>query len=99
MMVLGAVVVVLIALGVTGFWKPGFFVTKIFDVTAQQAAIKEVLTTSLGTPAVESVSCPADQKVKAGNTFQCTVKVAGQEKKVTITVKDSDGNYEVSSVK
>jgi hypothetical protein len=95
--VFAGVVVVLIALGITGFWKPGFFVTKVFDQSAQQDAVKNILTTTFATPGVESVSCPAKQEVKAGTTFQCTAKISGQDRQVTITVTDSAGNYQVSA--
>jgi len=41
------------------------------------------------------VTCPADQEVKAGTTFDCSLQIDGQAKTVKITVKDDDGTYEV----
>lgn len=96
--VLGAVVVVVAAVCVTGFWKPGFFVSTVLDQNALQNGVRTVLT---GQPpngygqSVSAVSCPEKQPVKAGTTFDCSVTVGGSQKKVTITVKDADGNYEV----
>ncbi|WP_020673495.1 DUF4333 domain-containing protein [Amycolatopsis nigrescens] len=94
-----ALVVVLAALGVTGFWQPGFFVSKVFDTTAQQDAIKGILTDTYKIQGVQSVTCPDKQEVKADTTFDCTAMIGGQEQKVTIKVKDSDGNYEVGTPK
>ncbi|WP_027941789.1 DUF4333 domain-containing protein [Amycolatopsis taiwanensis] len=96
--VISAVVVVAAAVGVTGFWKPGFFVTTVLDQTAVQNGVRTVLT---GQPpngygqSVSTVSCPAKQPVEAGIKFDCSVTVDGDQKTVTITVKDTDGNYEV----
>lgn len=98
LMVIAAVVVVVAAVCVLGFFKPGFFVTTVLDQNAVQNGVKTVL--SAGPPKgygqpVSSVSCPAQQEVKPGATFDCTAVVDGQKKTVTVTVKDSDGNYEV----
>ena len=44
---------------------------------------------------VGSATCPAEQEVKPNTSFDCTVKVGGKDKKVKITVKTEDGEYEV----
>lgn len=97
--VIGAVVVVVAAVCVTGFWKPGFFVTTVLDQNAVQNGVRTVLTAQppngYGHSVVSGVNCPAKQPVKAGVTFDCTATVDGAPKTVTITVKDTDGNYEV----
>ncbi|QWF85433.1 DUF4333 domain-containing protein [Amycolatopsis sp. CA-230715] len=91
-----AVVVVVAALGITGFWKPGFFVSKVFDTAKQQQDIQALLTKPpYSMQNVQSVTCPPEQPVTEGKTFDCTVKAGDKEQKVTITVKDSDGKYEV----
>ncbi|TNC25450.1 DUF4333 domain-containing protein [Amycolatopsis alkalitolerans] len=89
----GVVVVVLVALGITGFVTPGFFVTKVLDQTAVQDGVKQTLST-YGVTA-DSVSCPAKQEVKAGTTFTCTATVNGKQQQVTVTVLDTAGNYQV----
>lgn len=98
LLVVAAVVVVVAVVCVLGFFKPGFFVTTVLDQNAVQNGVKTVLSAQppkgYGQP-VSSVSCPAKQEVKAGGTFDCTAVVDGQRKTVTVTVKDSDGNYEV----
>jgi hypothetical protein len=91
--VTGVVIVVVAALGVTGFWLPGFFVTKVLDQTAVQNGVKQMLAT-YGVTA-DSVSCPAKQEVKAGNTFTCTATVGGKQQQVTVTVQDAGGDYQV----
>jgi len=91
----GVVVVVLAAVGVLGFVTPGFFVTKVFDATALNDGVRTVLTNDYGLT-VDNVTCPEGQRVSQGATFQCDVGVAGQPQKVTITVSNNDGAYEVS---
>ncbi|TVT44144.1 DUF4333 domain-containing protein [Amycolatopsis rhizosphaerae] len=91
--VIGALVVVVAALGITGFVTPGFFVSHVLDATAVQNGVKDMLS-QYGTPA-DSVSCPPDQPVKAGTTFTCTASIGGQQQKVLVTVKDEDGLYQV----
>ncbi|WAL63306.1 DUF4333 domain-containing protein [Amycolatopsis cynarae] len=91
--VIGALVVVVATLGITGFVTPAFFVSHVLDATAVQNGVKDMLS-QYGTPA-DSVSCPPDQPVKAGTTFTCTATIGGQQQKVLVTVKDKDGNYQV----
>jgi len=55
-----------------------------------------VLTQNYGKHVVENVSCPPNEQVNAGVTFTCTATVDGQGMKVTITVQDTDGHYQVS---
>ena len=44
---------------------------------------------------VDSVTCPANQTVSQGASFQCDVSVSGQPQKVTITVSNNEGAYQV----
>ena len=50
---------------------------------------------------VSNVSCPADQSVVKGTTFDCTADIDGESKTVTITVTGDEkndaekGNYTV----
>jgi hypothetical protein len=96
--VTAAVVVVVAVVCVLGFWAPGFFVTTVLDQTAVQNGVKTVLSSQPPQgygQTVTAVSCPANQPVNAGDRFDCTVTVDGSQKKVTITVQDSTGDYEV----
>ncbi|WP_199442024.1 DUF4333 domain-containing protein [Umezawaea beigongshangensis] len=80
---------------VTGFVAPGFLKTKVFDTTSVQNGVVSILKNDYKIDDVESATCPAEQEVKPGATFECTAKVGGEDKKVKITVKTDDGEYEV----
>jgi hypothetical protein len=71
----------------------------VFDEVAVQGTVEKILTDDYKVAGVADVTCPATQKVRDGNTFDCIVIVAGRIKKVTITVIGSDGNYQVGSLK
>ncbi|MCE7003428.1 DUF4333 domain-containing protein [Kibdelosporangium philippinense] len=97
--IVGVVVLVVAAVGVLGFVTPGFFMTKVLDKNAVQNGVVKILGERYGDTATDVV-CPADQEVKVGNTFDCTLKVDGDDRKVTITIKSEDkAEYEVSQPK
>ncbi|MGH3760299.1 DUF4333 domain-containing protein [Actinophytocola sp.] len=97
------VVVVLAAgaFGVLGFVTPGFLTKKVFDEAALQGdqGVKKILVENYNEPAEEitDVDCPADQEVKQGNTFECTVTIRDEKRTVKITVVNDEGQYEVST--
>ena len=70
-----------------------------FDNTKVAAGVTKILTdpppAGYGTTGVSSVTCPADQPVKTGTTFDCTATINGAPKTVHIIVKDDSGKYEV----
>jgi hypothetical protein len=101
--VIWIVVVVIVlaaaAVGVLGFVTPGFFNKKVLDQNAVQQGVVKILKERYGEDAT-NVVCPADQPVKIGTTFECTLKVKNDPRKVTITVKSEDkAEYEVSQSK
>ncbi|MVU82567.1 DUF4333 domain-containing protein [Nocardia sp. ET3-3] len=65
------------------------------DNSAVQSGVTKVLKDSYGIDDVQNVSCPSGQKVEVDKTFDCTLKVGGENKKVTIKITKSDGTYEV----
>ncbi|MEU5692173.1 DUF4333 domain-containing protein [Actinosynnema sp. NPDC020468] len=93
--VVALVVLVVAAFGITGFVTPGFLKKKVFDNAEVQKGVVRILTDDYKISDVESATCPADREVKPNTTFECTAKVAGKDKKVKITVKTADGEYEV----
>jgi hypothetical protein len=102
--VVAVVVLAAGAVAILGFVTPGFFNKKVFDETALEGdnGVKKVLTTSYGMPGdqIESVDCPANEEVKQGRKFSCTVKLGGDNPKnqvVDITVRNDNGEYEVGS--
>lgn len=88
---IGALVVVVVAV-VLGFV---FLSSDQLDNSAVQTGVQKVLKDSYGIDDVQDVSCPSGQEVKVNNSFDCTLKVGGEQKKVTIKVTKSDGTYEV----
>lgn len=90
------VVLAAAAVGVLGFVTPGWFTTKVFDQSAVQDGVKKILTEKYNERNVESATCPADQEVKKDRKFDCTVTVDGEDRTVTITPRDDNGEYEVS---
>jgi hypothetical protein len=92
----GVVALVVVIVLVLGFTGPAFFTGgKTFDQTALQSGVQGILTSSYGQK-VDSVTCPAAQKVETGSTFTCRASIGGKDTPVTVTVKDSGGTYEVA---
>ncbi len=89
---------------VLGFWKPGFFVTTKLDVEAAQSGVQQILTdeaNGYGAKNVKDVKCNNGQSptVKKGDTFNCEVSIDGTKRQVTVTFQDDDGTYEVGRPK
>lgn len=93
----------IIGLAVVGVLVLGGIVTLVLlltatdklDQNAVQNGVSTVLKDSYGISDVADVSCPSGQKVEIDSTFQCTLKVNGENKKVNIKVTKEDGTYEV----
>jgi Domain of unknown function (DUF4333) len=88
LLVVAAVVIIVVA--ATLIAKPSFLFKKVLDHKSVEQTIEQQSNGQL-----TNVSCPANEKVKANVTFQCT---AANNKKVTVTIKDSKANYEWSIV-
>ena len=94
----------LLAVLVLGFWKPGFFVTTKLDVNKAQQGVQQVLTdesNGYGAKNVNDVKCNNGQNptVKKGDTFTCEVSIDGTKRQVTVTFQDDKGTYEVGRPK
>ncbi|PXY30478.1 hypothetical protein BAY59_13505 [Prauserella coralliicola] len=70
-------------------------VSKVFDAEAMQMSVQQILTQSYRVEGVERVTCPPDQPVEVGLKFDCTAVIAGEPKRVQITVKNENDEYEV----
>jgi Domain of unknown function (DUF4333) len=69
--------------------------TTVIDMNKLSKAITENVEGALADDAeVGAVSCPksSDVKVKAGGTFECSIKVDGQQGRLEITQNDDKGN-------
>ncbi|CCH30509.1 DUF4333 domain-containing protein [Actinosynnema sp. NPDC047251] len=93
--VVALVVLVFAAVAITGFVTPGFFKKKIFDNTAVQTGIVQILKDDYKISDVEGATCSGENPVEPNRTFTCKVKIGGKDKDVKITVKTADGEYEV----
>ena len=100
----GVVALVLIVVGVTGFWKPGFFMTTELDVNAAQTGVAQILSddaNGYGAKNVQDVKCNdgKNPEVKKGANFTCDVSIDGTKRQVTVTFQDDNGTYEVGRPK
>jgi NAD(P)H-hydrate repair Nnr-like enzyme with NAD(P)H-hydrate epimerase domain len=87
-----------VALALAVFLAAGCGETVIDDVKTE-AAIEENLTKSVGQK-VTSVDCPSGVEVKAGDTFDCAVVLAGGKKETaTLKIINSDADVEVTDLK
>lgn len=85
--------------GAGAAWLLGAFKGDVLDQQSVQDGVQKVLREDFGEGDVKGVSCPKDQPVKTGTTFDCTVTVAGQPKKVTVRVLNDQAQYEVGAPK
>ncbi|MBB2937015.1 hypothetical protein FHX82_004079 [Amycolatopsis bartoniae] len=73
--------------------------SRVFDETALENGVRQVLSQSYGLADVTEVRCPAGQAVQVGISFECAVTVAGAQRSVTLRVQTPDGTYQVSAPK
>lgn len=72
---------------------------RIFDERRVAAGVTQVLTEDppdgYGLTGVRDVTCPRNQRVEVGATFDCAFELDGQPTTVTIIVRSQEGLYEV----
>ncbi|TVT16470.1 DUF4333 domain-containing protein, partial [Amycolatopsis rhizosphaerae] len=98
LLIAAGVAVVLAAAGV-GAWQSGAFRGPVLDQKSVQDGVQTVLHEAFGESDVRDVHCPEGQPAKTGTTFECTVTVAGQPKKVAIRVLNDQPQFEVGAPK
>jgi len=86
------VIILAAAVGVLFAVKPSPLFKKVLDSTAVEETIENQSKNGLGD--YSNVSCPSNEKVKAGTTFECT---ASGNKRISVTIKNSKGDYEWKS--
>ena len=99
----GIAVVAAAAIGATGFWKPGFFITRQLNVTKVQEGVQRILTdpnAGYGITGVSGVTCNNGQNPSGdqGTKFTCDLTVNGAKHHVEVTVTDNKGTYQVGRV-
>jgi NAD(P)H-hydrate repair Nnr-like enzyme with NAD(P)H-hydrate epimerase domain len=88
----------LAALLVVAFLAVGCGETVIDDAKTE-AAIEQNLEKSVGQK-VSSVDCPSGVEVKAGETFDCTVSLAGgKQERATLKILNADADVEVTELR
>lgn len=91
-------IVLLVGVGsvlVGGFVIPGWFRQDVFDASAVQDGVEQILSGPYNITGVRGVMCPPGENVQPGAMFDCRVNIDGQWKAVTVKVKDAHGTYEV----
>ncbi|MTE14380.1 DUF4333 domain-containing protein [Nocardia aurantiaca] len=94
-LIIGIVAAVVVVLAAAGGGLAWLLSKDQLDNKAVQSGVQKVLKDSYGIDDVQDVSCPSGQKVEVDKTFDCTLKVGGESKKVTIKITKDDGTYEV----
>lgn len=71
----------------------------VIDAAKTEAAIEQNLEESVGQK-ISSVECPSDVEVKAGQSFDCAVSLAGgKEETATLKILNEDADVEVTNLK
>lgn len=94
---LGGIGVVVVAAVVAVAWAAGAFDGDTLEQKALQDGVSRVLGDSYGEPDVKNVECPSGRAAQNGTTFDCTVDVGGQPKKVTVRVLNDKPEYSVGA--
>jgi hypothetical protein len=97
--ILGGVVVLVLAGGGVAAWLLGVFQGDVLDRGSVQDGVVRVLRESYGEGDARDAQCPKGQPTKTGTTFECSVTVAGQPKKVSIRVLNDKPEFDVGAPK
>ncbi|MEV6910920.1 DUF4333 domain-containing protein [Amycolatopsis sp. NPDC051071] len=92
----GIAAAVLIAGGV-GAWSLGAFAGDSLDQKSVEDGVVRVLNEHYGEPDVKNVQCPSGEPVENGTTFDCSIDLSGQQKKVTVRVLNTTPEFEVGA--
>ncbi|MET8994806.1 DUF4333 domain-containing protein [Amycolatopsis sp. Hca4] len=89
--------VLVLALGGGAAWLLGAFRGDVLEQQSLQDGVVKVLNENYGEPDVKNAQCPANEAAQNGTTFDCTVTIGGQQKKVTVRVLNDRPEYEVGA--
>ncbi len=95
--IIGSLITVLVVGGLlafTAFIAPGW-APKTLSQSGAEDGVKQILTKNYLVEKLSNVSCPSGERVKEGNSFDCTVTIEGRQQKVTLTFIDNKGGFEV----
>jgi uncharacterized protein DUF4333 len=88
---------VVLAAGGVAAWQFGALSPDTLDQQSIEDGVTTVLHEDFGEADVRDAQCPADEPIKTDTTFECSVVVAGQPKKVTIRVLNEQAQFEVGA--
>ena len=94
---IGGIAVLVLVVGGGLAWLLGAFRGDVLEQKSLQDGVTKVLNESYGEPDVKNAQCPSDESAQNGTTFDCTVQIGGQEKKVTVRVLNDKPEYEVGA--
>lgn len=77
----GAIALVVLAGAGLAAWLLGAFRGEVLDQQSVQDGVRQILREDFGEGEVGNVSCPKDEPVKTGITFDCTLTVAGNRRR------------------
>jgi len=98
LLIAGIAIVVLAGAGV-GAWQLGVFSGDVLDQQSVENGVVTVLRQNFGESDVRNVQCPAKESITTGTTFECSLTLSGQPKKVSIRVLNDQAQYEVGAPK
>jgi hypothetical protein len=93
-MLLAVPLALLLLVGCAKATQPGGTRQKVLDQSALEDRVGTVLHDHYKLE-YQSLSCPDDQPVRVGRSFDCSVEVGGNPQEVTVTVTNADGQYNV----
>ncbi|MFG1639658.1 DUF4333 domain-containing protein [Amycolatopsis sp. NPDC049252] len=96
-LLIGGIAVLVLVLGGGAAWLLGAFRGDVLDQESLQDGVVKVLNENYGEPDVKDAQCPSNEAAQNGTTFDCTVKIGGQAKKVTVRVLNDRPEYEVGA--
>ena len=96
-LLIAGVAVLVLAIGGGAAWLLGAFRGDVLERQSLQDGVVKVLNENYGEPDVKNAQCPANEAAQNGTTFDCTVTIGGQEKKVTVRVLNDRPEYEVGA--
>ncbi|MEU5257709.1 DUF4333 domain-containing protein [Amycolatopsis sp. NPDC021455] len=96
-LLLGGIAVLVLVAGGGAAWLLGAFRGDVLEQQSLQDGVVKVLNENYGEPDVKNAQCPADEAAVNGTTFDCTVAIGGQQKKVTVRVLNDRPEYEVGA--
>ncbi|MEC3980224.1 DUF4333 domain-containing protein [Amycolatopsis sp. H20-H5] len=96
-LIFGGIGVLVVVAGGVGAWLLGAFSGDVLDQKSVQDGVTHVLNENYGEPDVRNAACPAGESIENGTSFDCTVQIGGQSKKVTVRVLNDQAQFEVGA--